>query len=804
MNIKYGFHDLLLLGLLLFVSSFFSFAQTKVTYPVSGADNTTPSRSEYFSWINNAWEGSTEKQTRANLEFFKWLHDTYGMTLDIYALDAGNIDGSGGYYGSMKSERFLRKFPEGLGSLSHYASSMGTRLGMWGGPDGFGDTPEESAERTATMVSLFKDNNFALLKLDGACSGLRREKWDDFDRMMTEIRRYAPDMILLNHRLDLGPGVKHATTFLLGGAETYIDVHMTNDVTGTHHRVKALGRELTPGLTRLTEDHGVCISSCIDYWEDDLILQAFNRNLILAPEIYGNPWLMRDDEYAYLAFIFNLHRQYNNIMVNGMVLPEDKYGTNAVSRGNGKTRLITLRNLSWEPKKFNITLGEEIGLTQKKKVKVRLYHPYIYDMGTHDFMSSIQVEVLPFRTALVKVTTENELDKVTLSGIPYQIINDQIGGTVEIKLLGKPGESYPVRLESASKNFKIATIGSETKDALLSGKQVNVTFEGNKSDINYHRRLAIMDECASPEDAEAIYYATCYAADNNALEVRSLYRSGETAIPQVLRARDAFFNQDFFKGKEVWDKYLFDDDPNTAFSISMRHGDIRIGGQSAFYLDFGENIKLDKLTLSTFDLYSLTTLYLEGGVTAYVSQDLKKWEKVNFQAGVDMEVDLRKIGLFRYFRFDPCPLRLTEVTGYRDGVKVDRSKWKASNLFRPFTRVQKAWKSEFALDYIEKGAYLCVALDGIHGLEGAWVGFKVDGQYVGAPDRAPSFTSNVWEHRSQNVDKNYTYYLPLTEDMVGKKIEAFVLGFNREISITPSVWVTAYPIPFESNTLLLK
>ena len=34
----------------------------------------------------------------------------------------------------------------------------------------------------------------------------------------------SPDLILLNHRLKLGKGLPHATTFLWGGAETYIDV----------------------------------------------------------------------------------------------------------------------------------------------------------------------------------------------------------------------------------------------------------------------------------------------------------------------------------------------------------------------------------------------------------------------------------------------------------------------------------------------------------------------------------------------------------------------------------------------------
>ncbi|GHU66105.1 hypothetical protein FACS1894123_12100 [Bacteroidia bacterium] len=84
------------------------------------------------------------------------------------------------------------------------------------------------------------------------------------------------------------------------------------------------------------------------------------------------------------------------------------------------------------------------------------------------------------------------------------------------------------------------------------------------------------------------------------------------------------------------------------------------------------------------------------------------------------------------------------------------------------------------------------------------MGFKIDGQYVGAPDRAPSFISNVWEYAVRKSDKNYTYYLPLTENMAGKKIEAYVLGFNEEVAITPSIWITAYPIPFEAQTLLLK
>ena len=95
--------------LLVFALAGQSPAQDGAKY-VPGATEETPSRAHYFSWINNTNEGATEKQTLTNLNFFKWLHDEYGMQLDIYAFDAGAIDGAN-FYGSMDSQRFKRQFP---------------------------------------------------------------------------------------------------------------------------------------------------------------------------------------------------------------------------------------------------------------------------------------------------------------------------------------------------------------------------------------------------------------------------------------------------------------------------------------------------------------------------------------------------------------------------------------------------------------------------------------------------------------------------------------------------------------------
>jgi len=760
-------------------------------YPDGGATERTPSHSEYFTWINNTNEGSDEQQTRINLEFFRYLREKYGMVLDIYAFDAGNIDGSK-RYGTMKSDDFKRHFPNGFGPLSDFAAQDGTRLGIWCGPDGFGDTEAEAQERCDMMTSLVSDHNFGLFKMDGVCGQLRQEKYDWFVKMMAEIRRLSPDFVLLNHRLDLGPGTKYSTTYLLGGAETYIDVHMANDITAPHHRVTALAREVPP--THLTEDHGVCLSSCLDYWDDDLILQAFNRNLILAPEIYGNPWLLKDEEFPKLAFIYNLHRDYRDILVDSVRLPEDKYGLNAVSRGDGKTMFLTLRNLSWSPVTYHLSLDEEVGLSHGGKVQVRMYHPYVFDMGSHDFGSVVDVEVLPFRSCLVKVTTVPEKDNLTVSGIPYEIINDRVGDTYEVKLLGEPGLTYTYSIRTAGKT-----------------KKSSISFPGAKLALSPFRHIATMQRCGVPEDISSVYYATVFAADNNALEVRCLERSGETSIPQVKAARDAFFNQKVFIERGIWDRNLFDDDLNTFFNISFRWGEMRVDDASQFLLDFGEQVELDKLVITTDTEYSLSPLKYNEGTYVFVSADLKEWKQLMFVTDVVSELDMSMAGKVRYLRFGSCPIRLAEVAGYKNGMAVDRSRWRASNLFDAYGgdvgKASRTWKSEFVLDEIPSNSYLCVAVNGNHGDQGAWAGFKIDGEYVGCPDRATSYRSNTWECPVRNKDHNYTYYLPLTQDMKGKKIEAFVMQMDHMDNgsyIYPEIWMGVYPLPFEQKSIEIK
>lgn len=215
-----------------------------------------------------------------------------------------------------------------------------------------------------------------------------------------------------------------------------------------------------------------------------------------------------------------------------------------------------------------------------------------------------------------------------------------------------PGSSSKIQLTNAE-GYKTATLNGKSVKALIKGRSVKVSFEGEKLKQAPHRKLAELKEVSTPEDTEALYEATCFAADNNALEVRSLKRSGTTNIPQVQKARDAFFNQDVFIKRGIWDKNLFDGDMETGYWPSRKYNiDQKIKG-GCFRLDLGRITDLDQIVIKVPDEFSLQPLLLDEGNYAEVSSDLKNWKSITYYAGEEMVIDIDES--IRYLRLGAQP-----------------------------------------------------------------------------------------------------------------------------------------------------
>ncbi len=202
-----GYRRLSILAAALLMAAPLQGRPQEVAAPAPVISERTPSRAYYFDWINSQYEGSTEAHSLTNLEFFRWMHETHGIELDIYLLDVGNIDdgpytaGVGrlipDHYGSLESESFREQFPRGFGPLRDKAAEFGCRLGIWLGPDGFGDTPEEEQARIDMLVTLCRDYDFGMFKFDAVAGQLRPEKQGAFARAIRACWEYSTDLLVL-------------------------------------------------------------------------------------------------------------------------------------------------------------------------------------------------------------------------------------------------------------------------------------------------------------------------------------------------------------------------------------------------------------------------------------------------------------------------------------------------------------------------------------------------------------------------------------------------------------------------------
>lgn len=766
----------------------------------AGADNLTPSIPQYFSWINNTNEGSTEEHTLINLEFFKHLKDTYGMQIKIYAWDAGNFDGASEGYGNLNGEKFRTQYPNEYNKVVKRAEELGIRMGLWGSPDGYGDTEEEQKERFDFFVHLCRDHNFALFKLDGVCGHLRPEKANVFADMLKECRKYSPDLVVLNHRLNFYEAEKHITTYLWGGVETYVDILSCNENTAMHSRAFMFTRGHTDNLERLAEDHGVCISSSIDYFEDELIYQAFNRSLILAPEIYGNPWLMRDDELPKLARVYNLHARNAAILVQGDILPES-YGENAVTRGNSKKRFISTGNNSWNTKKITVKIGKETGIDTDEPIAVNIHHPYEKHLGFYKTGDTVEIELMPFRATLIELSATSVAEPMLLN-CEYEIIKeDKNGMPLEVKILKADGG----------------------KAILLNGNKQTEYCRLEKTDIKENAPIylgSLNNIVTKPENGEELYETAMFSITNDALETRSLRRSGETAIPEVKAARDAFFGQEYFKLRGCEAQNMFDGKEDTFFDSQSKtycDNDLRING-GCLRVDFGEVIDCDSVEIEFFagDYETREVKTQKVPLIAEYSTDLKNWNSssfvdltvknndftakvITFTAHTLYDLHGKKIvssydikDKIRYLRIAEPVDRIYEIRLIKDGKALNIKNPFANNMQAHYRYKKTAFvkSNEFTLPEYKKRSFIAVAVEGTHGNEGVYCTAEFEGKHTGFPRRAPDYKANQWEHMVCSSDKNNTFYFELPDNLENKsiKINAF-FSDRRKTDIECNVYL---------------
>ena len=210
-------------------------------------------------------------------------------------------------------------------------------------------------------------------------------------------------------------------------------------------------------------------------------------------------------------------------------------------------------------------------------------------------------------------------------------------------------------------------------------------------------------------------------------------------------------------------------------------------------MDLGKITDVDEIIIHVPDYFSLHPLLPQEGNYAEVSEDLISWGTITYMADTLISIPIHK--RIRYLRFKYQPQHIVEIEGFYNGKPLNRESWRASNLFAHPSRMEcvKSWNTTFTLTEIANNSYLSVALNGKHGVEGAYVAAKIDGQLIGAPDRAASYPSNTWEYVNAERDANYTYYIPLKDDYIGKEIAIFVIAYDEENTLfKPEVWVSSF------------
>ncbi len=778
----------------------------------------------YFDWLCHDNSGPRESEVLANFAALRRLKELYGLQFDIYNSDAGLVESQGTYYPQFKAN-FLSRFPAGLKPLAVGAKALGMRLGLWLGPDGFGENPEEMAARREQLLSWVRDFNVGLFKMDTVVSELDHpdkyileKKYQSLADALAEARRIDPGFVAINHRINDSPYMLTITDCLLWrGEETYIDVHISNETASLYNRDCSIGRELTSEFYktpfRQFEDHGICFNSCLERWEDDLVAQAFGRASVLSPEMYGTFFFLGDEDYPRLARLIRLHKQLEPLLKTAYPLPGGD-----IAHADGASSLVLVRNMTWEPAVKTVPLDASIGLAAAPgtALTVRQRHPWEMLMKRAGegavWGGTLEVEMEPWSLRLIQIDTAPPAEPL-VAGVPYEIVPGPDAERFDIKLLGTPGRKAEVTLL----NFGDRAVRTRAGQPVPTGdKPWPISFPGAAAAGPSFARLAdFRDDPAGAAEGQRLAELAKFSIDDDALEIREMVRlKREPSSLAEIEACRAYM-WDKVAAAEGTFRNAFDGDPGTRWSDGFPRRSPFTGSPAAYRsetslwrIDLGQ--PTDLATLELHIVRRTDAAFLEAVET---SSDLRTWTRTDGlslaaaesipaagslrQRGKTIRIfdvdagDKRAVviaiplagGPCRYVRIRGRNFGVSEIFGYDGaGRPLDRSGWRATNFLGETPAPRRVLTAAHVPAEDAPGREYAVAVTAgpakFDPVDGVYVVALVDGRPVVPRRRAPSYPYHNYEWNSGGPKlAGLTFRLPIDRAWKGKTVEFRIMMF---------------------------
>lgn len=128
------------------------------------------------------------------MAFFRYLKERYRMSLDIYAWDAGNLDGAGNSYETLDGEKLSKQYLTAMRPSWKPPPTWAPAWAYGAARTATGEDERDAEKRRQLLVKLCKDYRFALFKFDAVCGLLREDKREEFAKSLRECRCYSPDL----------------------------------------------------------------------------------------------------------------------------------------------------------------------------------------------------------------------------------------------------------------------------------------------------------------------------------------------------------------------------------------------------------------------------------------------------------------------------------------------------------------------------------------------------------------------------------------------------------------------------------